>query len=248
MKTILNSFWILALLIAGACNNSTPVDLTKTSAVTLRASSQPQKGNMSGRIAGTAAGGVSITLAQVRIADIRIEENSGNDNQQQGDSQNDDGEKDGAENGGSEAESDISSDILLPGPYTVTLTDGLATIANVQVSAGTYKKVNFKFSNDAGDAILITGTYDNGGSSTPFTLRSSFSQTVQLPLGNGGLVVAANSSKDISIVFDINSWFAALDLSSATVTNGEIRIDSSNNTSLLNTFENALLQYIDAED
>lgn len=245
MKTILNFIWIITLLMAGACNKSTPVELTKRSSVTLRASTQPKQGN-SGRITSANSGDIEISSAKVRIADIRIEENSGNDNDQVGDNNNADNQADGNE-AGSDTEG-IESDIILPGPYSIELTDNQAVISNVMVLPGTYKKVNFKFVNDAEDAIHINGNYIHSGTTTPFNLSSSFNQPVQLLLANGGITVAANSSKDIAIVFDIKNWFATLDLSTANVTNGKIMINKTNNTSILAAFEAVLLQHIDAED
>ena len=244
MKTILNTFWILALLVTGACNSSTPVDMTKSSSVLLQASTQSKTANTSGRVSATQSGNIEISFAQVSIADIRIEENSGNDNDQQGDFNNDDGQKDGSGSEGVETENDI----VLPGPYTLELSNNLALISNVEVFPGTYKKVNFKFVRGNGGSIIISGNYINGTVTTPFTLSSEFDKTVQLPLSNGGVVVAANSTKDISIVFDINSWFATLDLSRASLINGEILIDMNNNKAILSAFEDVLLQHIDAED
>jgi len=244
MKTILNTFWILALLATGACNNSTPVDMTKSSSVLLQASTQSKTGNTSGRVSATQSGNIEISFAQVSIADIRIEENSGNDNDQQGDFNNDDGQKDGPESEGVETENDIR----LPGPYTLELSNNLALISNVEAFPGTYKKVNFEFVSGNGGSIIISGNYINGTVTTPFTLSSAFDKIVQLPLSNGGVVVSANSTKDISIVFDLNSWFATLDLSIASLTNGEILIDMNNNKAILSAFEDVLLQHIDAED
>lgn len=245
MKTILNTFWILTLLIAGACSNSTPVDKTKSSSFKLQATAVPKTSSTSGRVFATKSGKVEISFAQVSIANIRIEENSGNDN--------DSGvsEVEGTE--GVEAPEGVEgteteNDLLLPGPYTLELSNNLALISNVNVFPGTYKKVNFKFVSGNGSAILIRGNFINGTVTTPFTLTSTFNKTVQLPLSNGGVVVTANSTKDISIIFDINSWFASLDLSTATLTNGEILIDMNSNKAILSAFEDVLLQHIDAED
>ncbi len=247
MKTILNLFWILTVLAAGACNSSTPIDLTKSSSVILRATTQPKQGNNAGRISSINSGEVVITFAQVRIEDIHIEENSGNDNEQEGEHDNEGDQGDG-QDGGSDTE-ETESDIILPGPYVIELTDNnQAVISNVAVFPGIYKKVNFQFLNDTGDAILIRGTFSKSGTPIPFALSSSFDQPVQLLLANDGITIAANSSKDIAIVFDINNWLATLDLSAAIVTNGEIVIDKTNNTFILDAFEAVLLQYIDAED
>lgn len=244
MKTILNSFWILAALMAAGCNTTTEVDLTKSASLTVRATDQPKSTNSAGRTGSTTGGGLEITSAQVSIADIQIEENSGNDNEDEGDVDNDDqdGNEHGSDNEGPE------SDIVLAGPYVLELTNNLAVISDVQVFPGTYKKVNFKFASGPAEGIIIKGNYTDSGVTTPFTLSSSFDQPIQLLLANGGITVAANSTKDIDIVFDTDAWLETLDLSAATITNGEIIIDKTSNAQILAGFEAVLLQHIDAED
>lgn len=244
MKTILNSFWILATLVAVGCNTTTEVDLTKSASLTVRATGQSKSVNSGGRIASTTSGDLEITSAKVTIADIHIEENSGNDNEDEGDLDND-------EQNENEKESDNEgpeSDIVLDGPYVLELTNNLSIISDVQVFPGTYKKVNFRFASGPDDAIIIKGKYTYSGVTTPFTLSSAFDQPIQLLLANGGIIVAANTTKDIDIVFDTDSWLETLDFSAATITNGEVIIDKNNNPQILAGFEAVLKQYIDAEE
>lgn len=245
MKAILNFFWIFAGVLVVACNSQTGADLTKNASLTVRATAQSKTGSSTGRTSSTSSGDIAITSAQVIIADIRIEENSGNDNEQEGDF--DDGD-DQQENNDEGSDNGPGGDITLAGPYVVELADNLAVISDVQVFPGVYKKVNFKFINDIQEAIMISGSFKNSGTTTPFTLSSSFDQPVQLLLANGGIMVGANSSQDINIVFDIDSWISSLDLSKASITNGEIVINETNNQQILAAFEAVLLQHIDAED
>lgn len=246
MKAILNFFWILTAMLVAACNAPTGMDPTKSASLTVRATDQPKPVNSGGRTSSTTSSDISITSVQITIADIRIEENSGNDNEQEGDfDDEDDQDENNVEGPDNEGP---GSDITLAGPYVVELNNNLAVISEFQVFPGVYKKVNFKFVNGADDAIQISGSFTNTGTTTPFTLSSSFNQSVQVLLANGGVTVAANSTKDLDIVFDIDNWLAALDLSTATITNGEILINKTNNPALLRAFEAVLLQYIEAED
>lgn len=193
-------------------------------------------------------GALSIKTADVNIANLQIEENSGNDGQNVGGGDNESGGKDAE--GGNE---NNNGDIILAGPYSLDIASGSASIGQVSIYPGTFKKVDLNFQTSSsstynGNSIFITGTYtDNSGTIIPFKIYSSFTQQVQLPLAGNGITVAANSSVTIDIVFDVNAWLTGLNFSSATITNGEIVINSTNNTTLLTIFESNLSKYIDAE-
>ncbi len=199
-------------------------------------------------------GALSIKTADVNIANLQIEENSGNDGQNVGGGDNESGGKDAE--GGTDVEGgneNDNGDIVLAGPYSLDIASGSATIGQVSIYPGTFKKVDLDFQTSSssthnGSSIFITGTYtDNSGTIVPFKIYSSFAQQVKLPFAGNGITVAANSTLTIDIVFDVNAWLTGLNFSSATITNGEIVINSTNNTTLLTTFESNLSKYIDAE-
>jgi hypothetical protein len=191
---------------------------------------------------------LSIKTADVNIANLQIEENSGNDGENVGGGDNETGGND--VEGGNEND---NGDIVLAGPYSLDIASGSASIGQVNIYPGTFKKVDLDFQTSSsstynGSSIFITGTYtDNSGTIIPFKIYSSFAQQVQLPIAGNGITVAANSMVTIDIVFDVNAWLTGLDFASATITNGVILINSANNTSLLTTFELNLSKYIDAE-
>jgi len=200
---------------------------------------------------GTASSAFTLNSAKVSISDLVIEENSGNDVEQQGehnDGGNDDENDSNNETGGEK------DDILLPGPYMLDVVNGSLSIDQVAVYPGTFKKVDFKFnvSNEAGfggNSIVVKGSYQKpDGTAVPFTLRSDFSQQVQLPVANGGITVAANNTITLTIVLDIQSWINTIDLSGAILTNNEIIIDKTINADLLNLFEANLASSIEVED
>ena len=156
---------------------------------------------------------LNITSAFINISDLHIKENSGND------------------------------DVILQGPYTIEISNGIASLKQVDMFTGSYKKVDLTIqARDSttlgGHSIIITGNYITAKDITiPFTLKSDFTKQIQLPLVNDGVTVSENSKVSISIVFDIKTWLSALDFANAHITNGEIVIDNNNNISLLNVFE-----------
>ena len=156
---------------------------------------------------------LNITSAFINISDLHIKEDSGND------------------------------DVILQGPHTIEISNGIATFEQVDMFTGTYKKVDLTFqTSDSttlnGHSIIITGyCITAGGGTIPFTINSDFTKQIQLPLINDGVTVSENSTVSISIVFDANAWLSVLDFAGAHITNGIITIDNNNNISLLNAFE-----------
>ena len=156
---------------------------------------------------------LNITSAFINISDLHIKEVSGND------------------------------DVILQGPYTIEIGNGIATFDQVDMFTGTYKKVDLTFkTGDSttlnGHSVIIIGYYINiDGRSIPFTLSSDFTKQIQLPLLNDGVTVSENSTVSISIAFDAKAWLSVLDFANAEVTDGEITIDNSKNTFLLKAFE-----------
>ena len=245
---------IIILLASGCAKDKTSLtNLTKSSKLAVNLSTLkstlPGSAVTKGITAGTA--GFTLNSVKISIADLIIEENSGNDVQQQGnfndggtDTENKNNEGTGAEN----------SDVLLAGPYVLDVIDGKISIDNVDIYPGTFKKVDFTFqiNNDpgfGGNSIVVNGSYQrNDGTVLPVILKSDFNQQVQLQLANGGIIAAANSSVALSIVLDIPAWINSLDLSSAVVLNNEILIDKTNNQELLKLFEAYLTSSIEVEN
>jgi len=199
----------------------------------------------------TSVNGASITLdvAKVEIKNLRIEENSGNDNQD-GDQSGNEGNYSNEKN--SKSESGDAGDILFPGPYLLDIQGGSASIDQVDVQPGTYKKVDFEFvagSENNSHSIVLSGIYTNAqGMTVPFTLTSEFAETVQLPLVGDGIQVTSGSISSISILFDVNNWLNKLDFSSANQSNGQIIINKEENSGLYLTFLSSLSQHIEIEN
>jgi hypothetical protein len=227
--------------------------LTKSSilAVNLSTAKNVALNNIGTKKAANSATLFTLNSAKISISDLIIEENSGNDVEQQGD--HNDGGNDAENNTDNEAGGE-NGDVLLPGPYILDVVNGSLSIDQVAVYPGTFKKVDFSFnvSNEAGfggNSIVVTGSYQKSdGTVLPFTLRSDFSQQVQLPIAGGGITLAVNSNITITIVLDIQSWINNIDLPGAILTNNEIIIDKTVNADLLNLFEANLALSIEVED
>ena len=243
--TIGVAFIVMVMLIFSSCKNESS---GAPGTLLLKASSRSQV-LKSATI--TSINGASITLdaAKVEIRNLRIEENSGNDNQS-GDQSGKDG-KDGNEKS-SKSESGDAGDILLPGPYLLDILSGTASIDQVTVTPGTYKKVDFEFftgTENNSHSIVLSGTYTNAkGIVIPFILTSEFAETLQLPLAGNGIEVNSGSITSISILLDVNNWLNQLDFSTANLSNGKISINKDENTGLYLAFIAALSKHIEIEN
>ncbi len=250
-RILISGIFILMLfLISSGCKKS----ITRSAIINMSAIPVKQGGTLD-KIS-VNGGQLEILSANVNIANLQIEENSGNDVEQTGN--NNDGGNDksgifgGSKSEGSDNESD-NGDIILAGPYSLDISTGTAKIDQVSVYPGTFKKVDFIYqvnNNNLFNAnsIVITGNYiKTDGTIIPFTIKSTFSQMVQLPLTNNGVTVNVNSTVNISIVFDIQNWLSNLDFAGVQISGNEIIIDGSNNTTIYNDFNTCLLNYVDSE-
>ncbi|MEQ8415820.1 MAG: hypothetical protein RIE86_11825 [Imperialibacter sp.] len=238
---------VFSMFLLAGCTSDGPAP-TKSASLGIKFSSSAlvAAGANSGRMSAT---DFLLTGFSVSVADVVIEENSGNDGESDGN--NNDGRKAKKEdkNEGAEAE-----DIVLPGPFLLDLASGSASIEQVAVYPGTFKKIDFTFSPSSsadfgGSSIVIAGDYTMAdGSVVSVLLQSDFDQQIQLPLANGGVTVANNSSVDLSVTLDANGLLSTVDLASAMIVGGTITINKANNADLLAQFETVLSQYIDVED
>ncbi len=189
-------------------------------------------------------GTVDIQTATVEIQNLVVEENSGNDVQNEGN--NNDGKDNEKESTSTEND---GGDVTLAGPYVLDVINGLATIDQIDVQPGTYKKVDFDFvagPENNGNSIVISGVYTSAGVATPFEITSNLAATVQLLLAN---IVNVNSGStvSVSIVFDVAGWLSTIDFENAILTVDKIIINANENASLYNSFVAALNQHIEAE-
>jgi hypothetical protein len=234
-------FAALMVLVLSSCKKSnnlgTPgtVNLNALSSSGIKAATIP-----------TATGSISLKSGIVEIQNLRIEENTGNDNQ----SGNQVGGSDNGTEKSTNTEGTDGGDIFLAGPYVLNIVDGKIAIDNVQAQPGNYKKVDFDFlagKDNGGNSVVLEGDYTNSlGSVIPFKLSCNFEGTVQLPLASN-ITVSSGSVINVAIVFNVANWLSALDFTNATETDGKIVINNIQNASMYSDFVTALSKNIDAE-
>lgn len=241
--TIGVAFIVMVMLVFSSCKN-------EQSGVsgTLQLKANSNQLLKSATIASVNGASISLDAAKVEIRNLRIEENSGNDNQNQsGDQSGNDGNEKK-----SKSEAGDAGDILLSGPYLLDILSGTASIDQVTVQPGTYKKVDFEFfagSENSSHSIVLSGTYTNAqGIAIPFVLTSEFAETVQLPLAGNGIQVTSGAITTLSILFDVNNWLNKLDFSTAIVNNGQVNITKDENPGLYLAFLSELSKHIEIEN
>ncbi len=254
LRILVLSGLILGIVWLNGCGKKNPFSsnsLTKSSTAIMKATSLHKNAGTTLANIPVVGGTLNVQNAWVNIADLRIEENSGFDGEQQGD--HNDGDQGGKDNESKNGGED-SPDITAPGPFSLEISSGQALIGSFDVYPGTFKKVDFKFQSNAddpfyGETIVISGEFtSDAGTTTPFSLKSEFAQQIQTRIANGGITVPANSTVEINVVFDLAGWFNNVDFSAAQISNGQIMIDSGNNTAILNAFESNLAKYVDVEE
>ncbi len=239
-----------AVVLFASCSRQSNVSPTKTASLNLLVANTKSKIlSQTGRIS-TANGALEVSSFLMSIANVRIEENSGNDVQQGGNSGSNDG-NDSPET--SSPEGSENSDVMLAGPFTVDAVTGTVSLQKVDVFPGTFKKVDFSMSVQPnlpfnGGSILVKGFFKSGISSIPFTIQSAFSSRIQLPLAGNGITAKDKSSVTITITVDVAQLLGNIDFSGATVTNGEIHVDAIANSGLLKNFETNFVKFMDAAE
>jgi hypothetical protein len=228
---------ILSLLVSSCAKENTRTSKMVINFSTIRESILKSAGSEES-ISGV--NGYALNWVKISISDLTIEENSGNDVEQEGENSGENVEQEGEHNDGDGDKE--NNDVFLAGPYVLDVIDGKVTIDQVDVYPGTFKKVDFTFIINntpafGGNSIIVEGSFKKADDTVlPLILKSDFNQQVQLPLADGSIIVAANSTVTLSIVLDIPVWLNSIDLSSAVVSNNEILIDKTNNQELLKLF------------
>lgn len=235
---------VALIFLVSACNksSSTPPARVKSATVTFKATAKKTAYKSTSAMKGISipvkGGALGLKEAWINFGHVDIQENTGNDGQYTGNTG-------GVDTPSSTTETKDSADIYLPGPYAFNVLSDTITLSNVKVFPGTFKKVNLTFmvkngSVFNGHSIVIKGSFTpTGGTVVQVELQSKFAQQVELKLAKG-ITVTANSKVSLSIVFNLNKWLNAIDLTKATKTSGKILIDATHNQGMLKNFEAAL--------
>jgi len=198
-------------------------------------------------------GTVALQSASFSIQRVHIEEDAegegtgehqGGGEQQGGEQQGGEHQGGGQQGGGQGQEQE---DVVIEGPFAIDIASGGAVLQSVAVFPGTFRRAELEPHLEAqppfdGDSIVIQGQFQptGGGAAIPFTLQSHLVRELEVPIANGGVTVASNTTVAFTVTFDLAAMFAHLDLHSAVVESGAIAIDDSHNAAVLAAFEHHL--------
>lgn len=233
---------VMVMMIFSGCTNN------HSGAIgTLQLEADVPKSLLRAGVLTTIGGAITLKSVQVEIKNLKIEENSLQNNESKNQS-GDSGLRLGIDE---KNEFGNTADSLLTGPYLLDIFNGTASIDEVPIQPGAYKKVEFEFfagPDNNNHSIALSGTFTNAkGVPVPFTLTSEFSEIIQLPLAGSGLKVNSGNIISITIFFDISKWLNKLDFNTANQTNGEICITKDENRNLYNAFLAQVSKHIDVE-
>lgn len=255
MKKI--AIFVLSAGFLAGCSQPNGLRPTKSASVNIVVSNVKAAGGgrlgASGGVITTQNGALDISSFIMSMGNLRIEENSGNDVQEGGGNNSNDG-NDASESSAPEgSEGPENSDIILAGPFIVDAVGGTISLQKIDVFPGTFKKVDFSLQPQTaaplnGSSIVVKGNFKSGSSAVPFTIQSSLTSYLQLPLQGNGIVVKDKGTSVITITVDVASLLNNLDLSTASIVNGEIVIDGINNISLLKLFEANFAKFTEASE
>ena len=251
---------VLAFTVAACSGSGGKTGRQRSSMVTVAAMPGPAPtvpAPPSGTIA-VIGGTVTLQSASFSIQRVHIEEemetegehgeHQGGEEQggeEQGGGHHEGNEHEGGEHG-NENEND-EEDVVLEGPFAIDIASGGAVLQSAAVFPGTFRRAEIELHLEGGtpfdgDSIEIQGQFQptGGGGAVPFTLRSHLVRELEVPIANGSVTVASNSTVSFTVTFDLAAMFAHLDLHSAVVEGGAIAIDDSHNTAMLAAFEHDL--------
>ena len=238
----------ILMIFVSACqkNAATTSPKVKSASVTLKAAvhktGYKSTASLQGITFPVKGGKLLLSSAMVSFGHVNIQENTGNDGQYTG------GSTAGGPDNESSKETSDSGNIVIPGPFAYNMSSDTATLGNVKLYPGTFKKVDLTFipNNSTafqGNSIVIKGTFQpTTGTAVPFVLQSKFAGQIELKLAKT-ITVSANSTVSVAIVFNFNNWMGTLNFGTAAITNGTILIDATHNALLLSNFKAALNQH-----
>jgi hypothetical protein len=183
--------------------------------------------------------------------DLRSDDDDEDDGPDSDDDDLGDDDDHGDDHGGDDDDDDDQDDddrideVELPGPFAFDLASGPFVLDQVSVFPGTFDRVDFRYlpTDDApfaGASIVLEGDFVTDQGRTPFTLRSALFGRSRVAIAGGGITVTENAVVPVELAFDLAAMVGGLDVASAVVDGGEIRIDATHNPALLAAFEAGL--------
>lgn len=238
MNALLIKFPIIAflclILFVTSCGES--VDPMKADLkLEMKATTSLSTINADARIAET---GIEFTKVLIGVTEIEFESLGDSDSEDYDD--NDDNSGKGSDDNTDDSDGDNNDDdedeIEYEGNFIVDLLNGTSDpdfgIANV--IPGTYKEIEVKISPilDDGNSIIIAFTYQTEDMTEPVKLEFTSNKELKFEIEHhSGIQLDGNTLNQVLILFDLDKFFAGIELTQVNVDDdGIIRINSVSNT------------------
>jgi hypothetical protein len=138
----------VSIVFISGCKKSNPysnTSITKSSSTVMKATISNKTTNTTMDIIPVLGGQLNVQTAWINIANLQIEENSGNDVEQDGEHNDGDQNEDNNETEDGKEDSLDASDIMIAGPFNLDISSGQALIGSFDVYPGTFRKIDFSF-------------------------------------------------------------------------------------------------------
>lgn len=136
--------------------------------------------------------------------------------------------------------------ISIEGPFEIDLVAGTSTpsLAEVQIPAGTYKRIDFRVEDNGNDSsFAVRAGFDHEGAAMTLDLNLDFNEDIRIEDAQG-LVVDADS--DLIAEFVVNNWLGGVDVGACiddedvTVVGSTVTIDDSSTSGSCSDIENTI--------
>lgn len=129
--------------------------------------------------------------------------------------------------------SESSEDIEFEGPYVADLLSNTTVpdLGTQSIEVGSYCRIELRMEKVGDESLRIEGTRGDG---TPFIAVLDVDSDFKLENSSGGFQVEEGTTPvDFFITFDLAAWLSGVNLDTAEVLSGEIRIDKDHNETIL---------------
>ena len=155
-------------------------------------------------------------------------------------------------------EQELDPSTKFVGPYVLDLLDNQLNppLEKVMVRNGTYQRVEFRIErhlsenkNDPlfGNTFMLQGYFINSeGQKVLFSIVDYHTEVLRLT-SKEGMTLTKDSEQHFRVAFDINTWFAGIDITGIDPQNGHIHIDSDQNAEVLKKLKDNMKQNVSLE-
>lgn len=128
---------------------------------------------------------------------------------------------------GATCEDGVDGDkISIEGPFDVDLVAGTSSpsLADVQIPAGTYKRIDFRVEDNGEDSsFAVTAGFEYQGESMTLDLNLDFNEDIRIEDPQG---LTVNADSDLIAEFVVNNWLGGVDVG-ACIDDGDVFVSGS---------------------